>query len=83
MAAPQLTEQVQRQLVELMAEDRPDGDRLLGTLRELRDSQGISACASVVHLLSHLQLPESEAEQVLVDLLGHRDDLRRRLGTQH
>jgi diguanylate cyclase (GGDEF)-like protein len=80
MSTTQLTDQVRKRLSALLAEDRPRRERLLTRLRELRSLEGVPACSVVVHLLAHLDLPEEDAEQVLIELLGHRDHMRDVLG---
>ena len=50
-------------LLNLLAEDRPDPERLLGDLRTLREEEGTQAFAAALHLLAHLRVPE--------DLLRH------------
>ena len=80
MRTTQLTDQVRKRLSALLAEDRPDGERLLGRLRELRTLEGVSSCSAVIELLAHVELPEEEAEQLLVDLLRHREEVREGLG---
>jgi diguanylate cyclase (GGDEF)-like protein len=80
MAAPHLTEQVRRRLVALIAEDRPDSERLMARLREIRNLEGIATCSSLVYLLANLSVREEEAERLLDGLLRHRDELRSKLG---
>ena len=79
MGASELTEQVRKRIVGLIAEDRADGKRLLTRLREFRKLEGVSACSAAVHLLAHLDLREDEAEHLLVEILEHREDLQRTL----
>ena len=59
-------------LVALMGDDRPGDERLLARLREFRTLEGIPVCSAVVHLLAQLSFREDEAEQLLTDLLEHR-----------
>jgi diguanylate cyclase (GGDEF)-like protein len=80
MRTAQLTDQVRKRLSALLAEDRPDAGRLLGRLRELRTLEQVSACSAVIELLAHVELPEEKAEQLLVDLLRHREIVRDGLG---
>ncbi len=80
MRSPEVPAQVRQRLVALLAEDRPDGGRLLGRLRELRLLEGVHACSAVVHLLAHLNLKEDDAEELLVDLLAHREHVTNALG---
>jgi len=80
MAAPHLTEQIRKRVVALIAEDRPDSERLMSRLREIRSLEGVASCSSLVHLLANLSLREEKAERLLIDLLRHRDELRRLLG---
>jgi GGDEF domain-containing protein len=80
MEAPQVTEQTRKRLVTLLAGDRPDGDRLITRLRELRELEGVPTCALVLHMLAHISLPEKESEQLLLDLLRHRQRVTGELG---
>jgi len=67
-------------LASLLTDKRLDGGRLLTRLREIRSLEGFAACAEVVHLLAHVELTETEAEELLVELLGHRREMSRKLG---
>lgn len=80
MRSPEVSAQVRQRLVALLAEDRPDGERLLKRLRELRLLEQVDSCSVVVHLLAHLNLKEPDAEKLLVDLLSHRDQVAVSLG---
>ncbi len=80
MGAPQLTEQDRKKLHALLAEDRPDSEKFMERLRELRERDNVQACSAILHLLAHLELPEIQAERLLSDLLRHRDQVTRALG---
>ena len=80
MAAPHNQTQIRAQVSALLADDRPDADRLTGELRGLRERERSPTFSIVLHLLAHLDLPDGQAEQVVVDLLRHRDAVRRALG---
>lgn len=80
MEPPQLSRQTKRRLIALLAEDRPDGERLLRRLRTLRSLEKIAACSAVIYILAHLCLPEDESERLLVEVLEHRKRLKSRLG---
>jgi diguanylate cyclase (GGDEF)-like protein len=75
-----LPRQTKARLVALLAEDRVDSDRLLQRLRTLRSLEKIATCSAVLHLLTHLSVPEDEAERMLKGVLGHRGELCERLG---
>jgi hypothetical protein len=76
MGATHVTEQVRRRLTALLSDDRPESERLLTRIRELRALEDVAACACVVQLLANLKLPEAEAEALLVAILEHRDAMR-------
>lgn len=80
MATVQLTEQTRRRLIALIAEDRLDGDRLMSRLRQLRSLESVASCSALLHILAHLDLSEDEAEQLLEDLLRHREEVTSELG---
>jgi diguanylate cyclase (GGDEF)-like protein len=80
MPTGQLTDQLRQRLVGLLADDQPDGARLLARLRELRGLESASTFSAFLHLLAHLNLPEEEAEHLLVELLDHRQTLEFSLG---
>jgi diguanylate cyclase (GGDEF)-like protein len=69
-----------RRLAELLASERLDGTRLIERLRQLRRVEGVETCSAMFHLMTHLSLPEAEAEQLLMDLDGHRREVSRTLG---
>ena len=64
----------------LLAAERLDGDKLIDRLRQLRRHEGVATCSALLHLLTHLELPEDEAEQLLVELDGHRRQVGATLG---
>jgi len=80
MGVPQANEQIRQRLAALLAGDRPDPDRLMTRLLELRELEGVPTCALVLHQLAHLERSEDEAETLLCDLLAHRTRLTAELG---
>jgi diguanylate cyclase (GGDEF)-like protein len=66
--------------VALLAAERLDGAKLIKRLRQLRRHEGVATCSAMLHLLTHLELPEDEAEQLLVELDGHRRRVGATLG---
>ena len=64
----------------LLAAERLDGDKLIDRLRQLRRHEGVATCSAMLHLLTHLELPEDEAEQLLIELDGHRRQVGATLG---
>jgi len=76
----EVTEQTRKRLVTLLAGDRPDGERLMTRLIELRALEGVATCSAAVHLLAHISLPEEQAEALLAELLAHREKVSRELG---
>jgi len=69
-----------RRLAALLASERLDGARLIERLRQLRRVEGVETCSAMFHLMTDLTLPEAEAEQLLLDLDGHRREVSRTLG---
>ncbi|HKQ59982.1 MAG TPA: diguanylate cyclase [Candidatus Polarisedimenticolaceae bacterium] len=80
MAVLQLPEQARKQLIDLLADDRPNGERLVRRLRQMRSLDGLPAHAYALQLLAHVSLTEEEAEALVAELLEHRGALRRALG---
>jgi diguanylate cyclase (GGDEF)-like protein len=80
VTAVRLSDELRKRLHALLANDRCDGERLMTRLRELRDSEGIRACSAALSVLAHLEIPEVQAERLLVDLLRHRSEIARALG---
>lgn len=80
VAAPHSQAQIRKRVGALLAEDRPDGDRLTQELRHLRESEGAPTFSIMLHLLAHLELPDVQAERLLGDLLHHRNAVARALG---
>lgn len=76
---PRLSHQTRDRLVTLLADDRLDAAGLLNRLRSLRRLERASTCAGVVYLLTHLCLPEEQAEHLLADMLRHRAEMARSL----
>ncbi len=64
----------------LLAAEHLDGKRLIKRLRQLRRHEGVATCSALLHLLTHLDLPEDEAEQLLVELDEHRREVGATLG---
>lgn len=73
MTARQINDSLRKQLISLLAEDRPDSAWLLSRLEDLRRSGSDQVFSGLVYLLAHIQLPETQAKQLLRDLLAHRD----------
>ena len=69
-----------RRMANLLATARLDGAQLLHRLRELRSLEGVAACSSALHVLTHIDLGEPEADALLCELLRHRDAVAGRLG---
>jgi diguanylate cyclase (GGDEF)-like protein len=80
MEAPQLTEHARRRLAAIVGDAHVGSDRLLPRLRELRDQDGVAACSAALRLLAHLEMSEEKAEQLLEELLRHREQLASALG---
>lgn len=80
MEALQRHDAVREKLVALLAGDRPDGDKLMASLLEIRQGEGVEACSMALNLLARLKLPEIQAERLLCDLLRHRGEVTRALG---
>jgi diguanylate cyclase (GGDEF)-like protein len=80
VTALRLSDELRERLHALLADDRCDGDRLMTRLRELREAEGIRACSAALGVLAHLEIPEVQAERLLVDLLRHRGEVTRALG---
>lgn len=80
MQVPQLTEHARKRLAAIIGDGRLDGDRLLARLREVGDQEGVSACSVALRLLAHLEMSETEAEQLLGELLEHRARIGAALG---
>ena len=64
----------------LLAAERLEGAQLIERLRQLRRLEGVATCSAMLHLLTRLELPEDEAEQLLVELDGHRREVGATLG---
>ena len=67
-------------MIALLRADRPDPERWIRRIRDLRAVEEIPAFAETVRLLTHLELPDEEAERLLLDVLRHREELGRALG---
>ena len=80
MAALRVSDRLVKRLATLLADDRCEGDALLARLRELREAEDAPACAAALRTLAHLEIPEAQAEQLLLDLLRHRSEVSRALG---
>jgi diguanylate cyclase (GGDEF)-like protein len=80
VAALRVSDRLVKRLATLLADDRCDADGLMARLRELRDAEGAPACSAALRALAHLEIPETQAEQLLLDLLHHRGEVARALG---
>ena len=78
--ANRISNPTRERLVALLAAERTDGAKLIQRLRQLRRLEGEAICSAMLHLLTHLELPEDEAEQLLVELDGHRREVGASLG---
>lgn len=80
MAAPRLDGRARRRLIALLRDDRPDPHRLLPRLLEFGRLEEVPACSEALHLLAHLDLPESSSEALLSEIIQHRRALTEALG---
>ncbi len=80
MNVPRLSERMRQRLLSLLKSDRPDAEQWMKRLREIRTLEDIRACAETLRLLTHLDLPEVDAERVLLEILKHRDTMAGALG---
>ncbi|NIM00803.1 MAG: diguanylate cyclase [Acidobacteria bacterium] len=78
--ASRIHQPTRQRLVALLAADHLDGSGLIQRLRQLRRLEGVATCSAMLHLLTHLELPEDEAEQLLVELNSHRSEVGATLG---
>jgi len=78
--ANRISRPTRERLVALLGSERLDGETLIRRLRQLRRLDGVATCSAMLHLLTHLELPEDEAEQLLVELDGHRREVGATLG---
>ena len=78
--ASQIDKPTRQRLVALLAAEHLDGAKLIKRLRQLRRLDGVATCSAMLHLLTHLDLPEDEAEQLLVELDDHRRQVSAALG---
>ncbi len=78
--ASRISKPTRQRLVALLAGERLDGAKLIKRLRQLRRLDGVATCSAMLHLLTHLDLPEDEAEQLLVELDEHRRQVSATLG---
>jgi len=76
----QLTDQVRKRLLAVVADDRVDGERLLRRLSELRRLEGVDAFSALPQQLVRLQLEEAEARRLLEEILDHRRELGESIG---
>lgn len=80
MAAPRTRRQIEERLLRLLAEDRPEPQRLLARLRDIGRQEDVPALSLALRALAHVELPEEEAGRVWNDILAHRKTLARALG---
>jgi len=80
VAAARLSDQLRKRLNAWLADDRTGTDRLLARLRELRETEAVPACSTALHVLTHLEISEQQAERLFEDLVRHRAELIRALG---
>ena len=78
--ANRISRPTRQRLLALLTAERLDGEKLIKRLRQLRRLDGVATCSALLHLLTHLDLPEDEAEQLLVELDGHRRQVGASLG---
>lgn len=74
--ASRISNPTRRRLAALLGAEPLDGAKLIERLRQLRRLEGVATCSALFHLMTRLELPEDEAEQMLLDV----DDHRRRVG---
>jgi diguanylate cyclase (GGDEF)-like protein len=79
VAPTPLAERTRDRLLALLADDRPDADRLTARLREIRSLDDVAAFSSALTLLVHLDVGEAEAEKLMQDVLRHRTEMQRAL----
>ncbi len=72
MAGNELNDEARRHLDDLLAEDRPDGERLIHALSELRQRHRAAAFAETLRRLAHLVVSDEEGEAILQRILAHR-----------
>jgi diguanylate cyclase (GGDEF)-like protein len=80
LAAQRVAERTRQRLLALLKGDRPDPDRFMNRLRELRTLDEVPAFAEAVRLLAHLEVADAEAEALLGDVLKHRESIGQALG---
>ncbi len=73
-------ERARQRLAALLRTDRPEPDRWLNRIREIGALEGIPSFAETVRLLTHLDLPDGEARDLLGEVLRHRERLTGSLG---
>jgi diguanylate cyclase (GGDEF)-like protein len=78
--ANRISNPTRERLLALLSAERSDGAKLIQRLRQLRRLEGEATCSAMLHLVTHLELPEDEAEQLLVELDGHRREVGATLG---
>jgi len=80
VAAERLSDQLRNQVRAVLADDRCAADDLMARLLALRGTDGARPYSAALQVLAHLEIPEVQAERLLVDLLRHRTEVTRALG---
>jgi diguanylate cyclase (GGDEF)-like protein len=73
-------DQLKDQLVEVLAEDASNADRLLARLDQISLETGIEAYSALLLILTQLAFSEEEAREHWEAILGHRHELSLKLG---
>ena len=71
---------LRRRLAAVLFDPRVEPARLVPRLRELGTLERHDACAAALEALAGIELPEADAESLLVSVSAHREELGRRLG---
>jgi len=75
-----LADRARRRLAQVLEDDRPQPERWLSRLRSWSDQEAQPAFSHAVRLLFHLDLPEDDAEDLIVKVLAHRESMASALG---
>lgn len=79
MAPTPLNERTRDRLLALLADDRPDPERLSTRLREIRVLDEVPIFSAAMALLVHLDVTETDAERLFGEVLRHRAEMQRAL----
>lgn len=75
MAGPRPTESTRRALWRSLEQGGQPPEEQLASLAKLAEPEGLSVAAALLRELTHIWLPEHEAERLLIDILEHRSSL--------